>query len=533
MILFAADAFVEHYVGGAELTTEALIKSTLMPTGKAITSQLNPQIMEKFKHSFWIFGNFANLSEECMMYAAKNLNYSVLEYDYKFCKYRSPGKHIVSEGECDCHASKGGKIVALFLAKSKINWWMSEQQKQKQKSAFAFLQGLVLSSVFSDETLDYLESLDTTQKNDKWIILNSQSWIKGVKEAVEYAKQNNLDYELVWGLEHKELLKKLASSKGLIFFPKAGDTCPRMVIEAKLLDCDLKLNDNVQHKDEAWFQTKESCLQYLRTRTKVFWDEINKHLDFMPKKSSLVGPKYFIVTPFYNAESFLPKCISAIKDQSYANFECVLIDDMSSDDSFRVAKELTIDDPRFKIIKNDQKRFALGNIASTIESLNCDPEDVVILLDGDDWFSNNLVLSHLNKFYNDKDCWMTYGSYVLYPYGVRGPEPSEYPEAVVDNNTYRKDVWRASHLRTFRKKVWDKIEHDDLKDTDGDYYKVAYDQAIMLPLLEMSGPRSRYVPEILHVYNKINPLNVDKVYTKQQVETANKIRQQKSYERLS
>ena len=117
MILFAADAFVEHYVGGAELTTEALIKSTLMPTGKAITSQLNPQIMEKFKHSFWIFGNFANLSEECMMYAAKNLNYSVLEYDYKFCKYRSPGKHIVSEGECDCHTSKGGKIVALFLAK--------------------------------------------------------------------------------------------------------------------------------------------------------------------------------------------------------------------------------------------------------------------------------------------------------------------------------------------------------------------------------------------------------------------------------
>ena len=239
------------------------------------------------------------------------------------------------------------------------------------------------------------------------------------------------------------------------------------------------------------------------------------------------------MTPFYNAESFLPKCIGSIKGQSYTNFECVLIDDMSSDDSFRVVKELTIDDPRFKVIKNDQKRFALGNIASTIESLNCDPEDVVILLDGDDWFSSNLVLSHLNKLYNDKDCWMTYGSYVLYPYGVRGLEPSEYPKEVMENNDYRNDKWRASHLRTFKKKVWDKIEHDDLKDTDGDYYKVAYDQAIMLPLLEMSGPKCHYISEILHVYNKVNPLNVDKVYAKQQVETANKIRQQKSYERLS
>ena len=87
-------------------------------------------------------------------------------------------------------------------------------------------------------------SLDVSQKDDKYLILNSPSWIKGVDEAVEFAKKNSIDYELVWGLEHKALLDKLAKSKGIIFFPRAADTCPRMTIEAKLLNCDLIMNDN-------------------------------------------------------------------------------------------------------------------------------------------------------------------------------------------------------------------------------------------------------------------------------------------------
>ena len=63
----------------------------------------------------------------------------------------------------------------------------------------------------------------------------------------------------------------MSTSKGLIFKPLGGDTCPRIVIEAKLLGCDLILNENVQHKDEEWFLTPESCLEYLKSRKDVFW----------------------------------------------------------------------------------------------------------------------------------------------------------------------------------------------------------------------------------------------------------------------
>ena len=102
MIVFVADMFAQQYVGGAELTTESILESSLLPVLRANSSNLNIPLMKKFKDRFWIFGNFAHLSEDCMMHAIKNLNYCVLEYDYKYCKYSSPGKHIDAEGKCDC-----------------------------------------------------------------------------------------------------------------------------------------------------------------------------------------------------------------------------------------------------------------------------------------------------------------------------------------------------------------------------------------------------------------------------------------------
>lgn len=67
------------------------------------------------------------------------------------------------------------------------------------------------------------------------------------------------------------MLKKFAESKGLIFTPTEFDTCARVTIEAKLLGCDLILNDNVQHKDEVWFSSRETIISYLKKQLTEFW----------------------------------------------------------------------------------------------------------------------------------------------------------------------------------------------------------------------------------------------------------------------
>ena len=537
MIVFVADAFIEHYTGGAELTTESIIEAGLLPHTKSVSQRISVSAMKKFKHAFWIFGNFSNLTDECLIYAAKNLNYSVLEYDYKYCIYRSPEKHILSEGSCNCANERRGKVVSIFLNGAKATWWMSDNQLKHYQSKFEFLKNdkhRVLSSVFSRGTLDYIRSFEFNKKNNKWIILNSPSWIKGADDGIEYAKENNLDYELVWGLKYEELLEKLANSKGLIFLPKAGDTCPRMVIEAKLLGCELVLNDNVQHKDEPWFATKETAFEYLEKRTSIFWSRIEDVAGSLgiSQDNDESDIRYNIVVPFYNAARWLPKCINSIKRQRHDNFICTLIDDVSDDNSYMIARMMTDGDDRFHIIKNEEKNYALKNIFNALAAPTAKEEDVVVLLDGDDWFASSKSLNALNKAYKDGEHWMTYGSYILHPYGIKGPEPSQYPDEIIEKNLYRKDHWRASHLRTFKCHLWNRIDDADLKDEEGNFYDVSYDQAIMLPLLEMAGSRAKYIDSILHVYNKENPLNVDKIKTQKQSETAKEIRSKRRYERI-
>ena len=534
MIIFVSDAFADQYVGGAELTTEAIIESSLYPVNKVTSDRVNINMMEEHKDSYWIFGNFSGLSKEAVVYAIKNLDYSIIEYDYKFCKFRSIKKHINHEDKCECEKGVIGKLVSSFFAKSKMNFWMSQKQLEIYQERFPFLKNnnTVLSSVFSNETLDYLKKLDTSDKNDKWIILKSPSWIKGMEDAIHYAEEENLDYELVWGLEHKYLLQKLASSRGLIFLPRGRDTCPRLVLEAKILNCELILNDEVQHKNEEWFADKSTIIEYLQTRGSVFWRKIEEIASDKLKitKNSPKGVHSLkIVIPFYNAEKWLSKCIKSLKMQDYRHFECFLVDDTSSDSSYNTAKHAIGSDKRFKLVKNKKKRYALENISRTIEKADCKDNDVIIIIDGDDWLASSYSLSTLACAYDEKDCLMTYGSYIYNPTGQRGIEPSQYPDEVIKNNLFREDAWRASHLRSFKYSLWKNLNQDDLKDEEGNYYAMAYDQAIMLPLLEMASTRSKYIEETLYVYNKDNPLNVDKIKAKQQYAIAQEIRKKKKY----
>ena len=534
MIIFVADAFVEHYVGGAELTTEAILEKSLTPTYKILCSGLNTTHMSQGKDLFWVFANFSSLSDECLLYAAKNLNYSVLEYDYKFCKYRSIEKHIAAEGKCDCQDSKRGKLVSIFLNCSKISWWMSEKQKEIYKERFPFLSpdnNKVLTSVLSEESLDLIESYDISNKNDKWIILNSQSWIKGVPDAINYAKENNLDYELVWGLDHNQFLQKLAQSKGLIFLPPGGDTCPRLVIEAKLLGCELVLNDNVQHKDEPWFSDRETALSYLRERTNVFWEEIDSIIHPVTKEKE--ENHFTIVVPSYNNENWVNINMGSVMEQRYENYDVLYVNDASTDKTKEVLDELVAKNnfDKIRVINNKENKKALHNICHCISESQEDT--IIILLDGDDWLAHRNVLAQLNDIYN-KDVWITAGSYMD---NVQGQVVKPEIDSSMWDTNVRKYFNSAghnfSHLRTFRKKLFDKIKTEDLLDEDGKHYKYTFDQALMFPMVEMSGKEHFCeVDDILLTYNRRNPLSVDKVSRQEQLRIEKVVKNKKPYERI-
>jgi len=536
MIIVVADIFSEQFIGGAELTSHALLETGFDNYKKINSLLLTADLIQKHRNKRWVFFNFHHVNDTNLLHIIKQIkNYHVVEYDYKYCKFRLKSKHEHFEGICECQNSKRGKLVAVFLAKSKNLFFMSHAQKNEYERVFPVLKkhkfSHVLSSSFTSKNIEYILSLDTSKKNNKYLILNSKSWVKGTKECITYAKENKIDYKLVANLSHRDLLAELAKHKGLIFLPRGLDTCPRLVMEAKLLGCDVIINDNVQHKNEPWFKERSTIIQHITNQKDFFYEKTLKQPISYDKQAPTT--KFHFIVPGYNVSEWLEKNVRSIKKQEYENYSVTFIDDVSRDGSVKIYNKIVENDQRFKIISNKTKKYALKNISMAIENLDASLEDVIIVLDADDWLSSPYVLDYLNSFYKESGCLMTYGSYMYYPNGELGVEPSSYPEEVVENNSYRNDKWRATHLRTFKKKLWDKIQQDDFIDEGGEYYKMAYDQALMLPMLEMAREHAAYTPEILHVYNRANVLNVDKIKQKQQYETMLRIRKRSKYERVN
>jgi hypothetical protein len=125
------------------------------------------------------------------------------------------------------------------------------------------------------------------------------------------------------------------------------------------------------------------------------------------------------------------------------------------------------------------------------------PEDIVVSLDGDDWFAHNDVLENVATAYEDPNVWMTYGSFV-HADGRPGFAEEYTAEEWKD---VRRGPWKATHLKTMRATLFHKLTDADLK-REGVYRDLAWDMVTMFPMLEMCGPEhARFLSDVSYVYN--------------------------------
>ena len=240
-----------------------------------------------------------------------------------------------------------------------------------------------------------------------------------------------------------------------------------------------------------------------------------------------------IIVPLYNVQEWIKLCLRSIKGQTYRNFECIIIDDISTDNSVEIIKQEIGNDDRFKLIVNTEKKYALKNIHDALIDCNPNDEDVIVTVDGDDWLANKDVLKTLNEVYSSNTCWMTYGSYAEYPSKTRGKFAKQIPQQVIDKNLFRKHEWCSSHLRTFKHHLWKSINKEDLINPEtGKFIKAAWDLAFMFPMLEMCGNKSFFIDKVLYIYNRGNPLNEDKVNHSVQLNEERIVRNKEVYNRI-
>lgn len=229
--------------------------------------------------------------------------------------------------------------------------------------------------------------------------------------------------------------------------------------------------------------------------------------------------KFRVITAVYNGEKYIEKCLISIMEQDYKNYDITVIDDCSDDRTIEIARNYPV-----KIYKNESHSWSgFTGMIPIIKTF--DTEDIVVEVDGDDFLYCNDVLSCLNEVYQ-RDIWLTYGqfmpinrTYKGYSHSFGSIENNENfgrEKCFVTTRNYRKsDVWMTSHLKTWKKWLWDKINEEDFKDEDGNYFITAGDCASMYPMLEMAGEEHiEFIDKILYVYNNLNPCSDEKMIEK-------------------
>ena len=218
-----------------------------------------------------------------------------------------------------------------------------------------------------------------------------------------------------------------------------------------------------------------------------------------------------IIVCCYNVEKWVTTTIKSIKNQTYRNFECIVVDASSTDGTVDKIRQSIEGDSRFKLTINEDRKYPLQNQFDVFKNWDAGDEDIVVTVDGDDWLYNNQVLQYINDVYTENNITLTYGSYVSYPQGTKS-QLRMYPENIIDGTDYRNYDFLSSHLRTFKYKVFKHLKKDDLLSSwDNNFYTKAGDYALMIPLLEISGDKIYFIDKPLYVYNVFNPLNENKV----------------------
>lgn len=188
-------------------------------------------------------------------------------------------------------------------------------------------------------------------------------------------------------------------------------------------------------------------------------------------------PLVSVIIPSYNHADYVLNAIDSIVKQTYQNWELILIDDGSTDNTHQILSNHSFNDSRIKIILNKQNRRQSYVLNKGIELSN---GEYICFLPSDDWYLPDKIEKQVAIFGNLDD---SYG--VVYSGGLRYFEDTKELLEVKTNQRMRRGnifkdlllspgfVYPASPL--FLRKVFDKIKFDEQYLAQGEaiYYDIA------------------------------------------------------------
>lgn len=98
-------------------------------------------------------------------------------------------------------------------------------------------------------------------------------------------------------------------------------------------------------------------------------------------------PIISIIIPMYNAASYIEECIMSLQNQTFSNFEIIIVDDGSTDNSFNVCKKKALNDTRIRLFHQDNRGVSNARAYGVKESRG----EYIFFIDADDTVKSTIL----------------------------------------------------------------------------------------------------------------------------------------------
>jgi glycosyltransferase involved in cell wall biosynthesis len=205
-------------------------------------------------------------------------------------------------------------------------------------------------------------------------------------------------------------------------------------------------------------------------------------------------PQISVIIPVYKVEKHLRRCLDSVLLQTFANYECILVDDASPDSCPAICDEYAKKDLRFKVI-HKQKNEGLPRARKS--GLDIAVADFVMNVDSDDWIEQN-ALELLYKKQRETNADIIIGNY------------QEIYNSFKKKLSYRPIKTNENIIEYFflceQKYLWGKLYRKSLFNNYIVPETNIYEDAIVNIQLftKLANDKIQFIDEVIYNYNKSN-----------------------------
>lgn len=217
--------------------------------------------------------------------------------------------------------------------------------------------------------------------------------------------------------------------------------------------------------------------------------------------------KFSILVPVYNVEKYLVECVESVLQQTYQNFELILVDDGSTDSSGTICDEYAQKDSRIKVFhkpngglfhtRRYSEQFATG--------------DYVVFLDSDDYIRKDtleVLLKYITEY--GSDC-------IIYGFS-RVTDGGKVTHTVSDKLMANITDKRWMYVRILSDSscnaVWRKAVKRELVRTEdlSKYYSISMGEDLIQTMEILQNAKNfSFIPEVLYFY-RTNPQSITQTF---------------------